>query len=184
MTALQEAARKALKALEVATTPLAKDRQEVLTAMYDLRTALAQQGELAEQMVSNTAMDYQLRALDICREAKKVSVSLVQRKLGLSYAAAQELCQSIVASGLVPGLPIAPSLIDVMAAAAQPVAPNHCEHALDMVVRELTDEGILEKAHRICWRYKHSSDPHHSDTYTFNKATMLDFVRAIEKAMG
>ena len=45
MTTLQEAARKALKALEVATTPLAKDRQEVLTAMYDLRTALAQHGE-------------------------------------------------------------------------------------------------------------------------------------------
>ena len=45
MTTLREAARKALKALEVATTPLAKDRQEVLTAMYDLRTALAQQGE-------------------------------------------------------------------------------------------------------------------------------------------
>ena len=45
MTTLQDAARKALKALEVATTPLAKDRQEVLTAMYDLRTALAQQRE-------------------------------------------------------------------------------------------------------------------------------------------
>ena len=45
MTTLQEAARKALKALEVATTPVAKDRQEVLTAMCDLRTALAQQRE-------------------------------------------------------------------------------------------------------------------------------------------
>ena len=121
MTTLQEAAQ--YRSLYELTGDI-KDFNTMLVP----RTALAQQGELAEQMVSNTAMDYQLRALDICRECKKVSVSLVQRKLGLSYAAAQELCQSIVASGLVPGLPIAPSLIDVMAAAAQPVdgcATNH-----------------------------------------------------------
>jgi hypothetical protein len=34
-------------------------------------------------------------------------------------------------------------------------------------------------AHRICWRYKHSSDPHHSHTYTFNRATLLAFADAI-----
>jgi predicted transcriptional regulator of viral defense system len=34
-------------------------------------------------------------------------------------------------------------------------------------------------AHRICWRYKHSSDPHHSHTYTFNQATLLAFADAI-----
>lgn len=31
----------------------------------------------------------------------------------------------------------------------------------------------LELAHRICWRYKHSS------TYTFNEATMLQFAEAL-----
>ena len=48
--------------------------------------------------------------------------------------------------------------------------------------QDLTDEEILKLAHRVCWKYKHSRDPHHSDTYTFNKHTMLDFARAIEKA--
>ena len=56
MTTLQDAARKALKALEVATTPLAKDRQEVLTAMCDLRTALAQHGEQPTQRQLDAAI--------------------------------------------------------------------------------------------------------------------------------
>lgn len=34
-------------------------------------------------------------------------------------------------------------------------------------------------AHRMCWRYKKSSDPAHSDTYTFNEATLRAFVEAI-----
>ena len=42
MTTLEQAARQALKALEVATTPLAKDRQEVLEAIASLRHALEQ----------------------------------------------------------------------------------------------------------------------------------------------
>ena len=42
MTILREAAQQALEALEVATTPLAKDRQEVLVAITALREALAQ----------------------------------------------------------------------------------------------------------------------------------------------
>lgn len=41
MSTLREAAEKALKALDVATTPLAKDRQEVLSAMAALRAELA-----------------------------------------------------------------------------------------------------------------------------------------------
>ena len=44
MTPKQEAAlRQALEALEVATTPLAKDRQEVLRARAAIREALAEQ---------------------------------------------------------------------------------------------------------------------------------------------
>jgi hypothetical protein len=42
MTDLEKAARMALEALEVATTPLAKDRQEVLRAQAALRQALEQ----------------------------------------------------------------------------------------------------------------------------------------------
>ena len=34
-------------------------------------------------------------------------------------------------------------------------------------------------AHRIAWRYKKSSDPSHSDTYTFNRETLLQFANAL-----
>ena len=44
----------------------------------------------------------------------------------------------------------------------------------------LTNYQITELAHRICWRYRHSSDPLHSHTYTFNRSTLLQFARAIE----
>jgi hypothetical protein len=37
----------------------------------------------------------------------------------------------------------------------------------------------LELAHRIAWRYKKSSDPAHSDTFTFNESTLLQFVDAL-----
>jgi len=46
---LREAAQQALEALEVATTPLAKDRQEVLRAREALRTALAEPEQEPEQ---------------------------------------------------------------------------------------------------------------------------------------
>jgi hypothetical protein len=40
--------------------------------------------------------------------------------------------------------------------------------------------GVVEElAHRMCWRYKHSSDPAHSHTYTFNRTTLLQFAGAL-----
>lgn len=42
-----------------------------------------------------------------------------------------------------------------------------------------TDEQIIDLAHRTAWRYKHSSDPHHSHTYTFNRQALLQFARGI-----
>lgn len=42
------------------------------------------------------------------------------------------------------------------------------------VLVPLTPEQIEEK----------SSDPHHSDTYLFNRHTLIDFVRAITNAQG
>ena len=42
---------------------------------------------------------------------------------------------------------------------------------------------ILEIAHRTAWKYKKSSDPHHSDTYTFNEHTLIDFVHKVTREM-
>jgi hypothetical protein len=44
--------------------------------------------------------------------------------------------------------------------------------------KPLTDEQIEAIGHRKAWRYKHSSDPAHSSTYTFNRVCLLDFARA------
>ena len=46
----------------------------------------------------------------------------------------------------------------------------------------MTDDEILEVAHRMAWRYKKSSDPNHSDTYTFNRTTLLEFARKLMAA--
>ena len=51
----------------------------------------------------------------------------------------------------------------------------------------MTDYEVLELAHRVCWKYKQSKDPNHSDTYTFNAETMKEFVRIMrlmEKPSG
>jgi hypothetical protein len=47
----------------------------------------------------------------------------------------------------------------------------------------LTDEEMVAIAHRKCWEYRHSSDPHHSHTYKFNHSTLTDFRCAIEAAL-
>jgi hypothetical protein len=47
---------------------------------------------------------------------------------------------------------------------------------------DLQWEQVEALGHRMAWRYKKSSDPHHSDTYTFNRATLEDFAEAIWKA--
>lgn len=44
---------------------------------------------------------------------------------------------------------------------------------------KLSDDEILTAGHRLAWRYKHSNDPAHSSTYTFNHACLLQFARAI-----
>lgn len=43
----------------------------------------------------------------------------------------------------------------------------------------ITDHEIETLAHRMCWRYKKSSDPHHSSTYTFNRVTLQEFARKL-----
>lgn len=46
----------------------------------------------------------------------------------------------------------------------------------------MTKDQIEALAHRECWRYKKSSDPHHSDTYTFNTVTLHQFARKLVDA--
>jgi len=40
--------------------------------------------------------------------------------------------------------------------------------------------NILEIARHTAWRYKKSSDPNHSDTYTFNERKMIDFAQKVK----
>lgn len=46
---------------------------------------------------------------------------------------------------------------------------------------EVPEADIEKIAHRKAWRYRHSTDKHHSHTYTFNKHTLIDFVRAVRQ---
>ena len=43
----------------------------------------------------------------------------------------------------------------------------------------MNEAQIEALAHRMCWRYKHSSDPKHSHTYLFNRSTLLQFAQAV-----
>ena len=43
----------------------------------------------------------------------------------------------------------------------------------------MNDDEILKLAHGTAWKYKHSTDPHHSHTYTFNNMCMIDFARKV-----
>jgi hypothetical protein len=47
-----------------------------------------------------------------------------------------------------------------------------------------SDAEIESLGHRMAWRYKFSSDPAHSHTYTFNGMCLLDFARAIIALFG
>ena len=103
--------------------------------------------------------------------------ALIEAEAGLEFAAAQ-LPQT---TGFVPAHVAALQIVRaaLSTAAAQPPAlpPG-------WVAVPLTTEQIEAIAHRTAWRYKKSSDPHHSDTYTFNRHTLIDFVRAITNAQG
>lgn len=67
-------------------------------------------------------------------------------------------------------------------AAEQALAAHRAQAASPhQVAQPLTDEQIEALAHRIAWRYKKSSDPHHSDTYTFNRDTLIQFAAEIGK---
>lgn len=59
----------------------------------------------------------------------------------------------------------------------------HVAEAVAAILRKRKPPTITEDiegfARITAWRYKRSKDPHHSDTYTFNRSTLLDFVRKL-----
>lgn len=70
----------------------------------------AMRAQAAPAAVTSPLTKLQRKAIAICFTSDKVSVSEVQRKLSISYADAQTLCQSIVDLGLTDELELAPSL--------------------------------------------------------------------------
>ena len=73
--------------------------------------------------------------------------------------------------------------------------PAHAGGAVPVIVEPSTDpvqpdtansaefDGIEKLAHRMAWRYKHSSDSRDIE-YTFNSATLHQFVRAVAAMKG
>lgn len=70
----------------------------------------AMRAQAAHAAVASPLTKLQRKAIAVCFTSDKVSVSEVQRKLSISYADAQTLCQSIVDLGLTDELELAPSL--------------------------------------------------------------------------
>ena len=70
----------------------------------------AMRAQAAPAAVASPLTKLQRKAIAVCFTSEKVSVSAVQRKLSISYADAQTLCQSIVDLGLTDELELAPSL--------------------------------------------------------------------------
>lgn len=75
--------------------------------------------------------------------------------------------REIVYAMALPGLRNAATLLRTLATQAQQPIPA---------------EDVEFLAHRIAWRYKMSTDRRHSDTYTFNRATLLQFAEALRRA--
>lgn len=91
----------------------AKGRHAIGTVLRELHPQAEPTRQPADDTAAEAPMplsDLQHRALAICQRSAKVSVSEVQRKLAIGYAQAHELCQSLINSGHVPGMPISPSL--------------------------------------------------------------------------
>ena len=89
--------------------------QDMLEPIHNLiRDAIdadrAMRAQAAPAAVASPLTKLQRKAIDVCFTSDKVSVSEVQRKLSISYADAQTLCQSIVDLGLTDELELAPSL--------------------------------------------------------------------------
>lgn len=97
--------------------------------------------QAAPAAVASPLTELQRKAIAVCFTSDKVSVSEVQRKLSISYADAQTLCQSIVDLGLTDELELAPSL--KRGAPAPHPAPAAQGDALDAALIEALERVYL-----------------------------------------
>ncbi len=86
------------------------DKIEIYAAALQSDINSAMRAQAAPAAVASPLTKLQRKAIAVCFTSDKVSVSEVQRKLSISYADAQTLCQSIVDLGLTDELELAPSL--------------------------------------------------------------------------
>ena len=126
--------------------------QDMLEPIHNLiRDAIdadrAMRAQAAPAAVASPLTKLQRKAIAVCFTSEKVSVSEVQRKLSISYADAQTLCQSIVDLGLTDELELAPSL--KRGAPAPHPAPVAQGDALDAEVKEMREALIDAAAHLI-----------------------------------
>lgn len=107
----------------------------------EIENALASAAQAAPAAVASPLTKLQRKAIAVCFTSDKVSVSEVQRKLSISYADAQTLCQSIVDLGLTDELELAPSL--KRGASAPHPAPVAQGDALDAALIEALERVYL-----------------------------------------
>lgn len=117
----------------------------------------AMRAQAAPAAVASPLTKLQRKAIAVCFTSDKVSVSEVQRKLSISYADAQTLCQSIVDLGLTDELELAPSLKQRGAPAPQaaPVAQGDALPREDfawMVVQEACETEPADEDDPECIR--------------------------------
>ena len=72
------------------------------------------------------------------------------------------------------GVDAASGLVHTVIGTAGNVSDVTQAHAL------LHGDEIAALARKKAWRYRMSSDPHHSSTYTFNQQALVDFAQAVE----
>ena len=116
-------------------------------------TTITSASQSAPAAVASPLTKLQRKAIAVCFTSDKVSVSEVQRKLSISYADAQTLCQSIVDLGLTDELELAPSLKQRGAPAPQaaPVAQGDALPREEFAARLLLGvRGSRRVARRSC----------------------------------
>lgn len=133
------------------------DKIEIYAAALQSDINSAMRAQAAPAAVASPLTKLQRKAIAVCFTSDKVSVSEVQRKLSISYADAQTLCQSIVDLGLTDELELASSLKQRGAPAPQaaPVAQGDAlprEEFAWMVVQEACETEPADEDDPECIR--------------------------------
>lgn len=130
------------------------------------------EGEAAPAAVAATLTKLQRKAIAVCFTSDKVSISEVQRKLSISYADAQTLCQSVVDLGLADELELAPSL-KRGAPAPQPAPVAQGDALTDTYVQKVPD-----KCDRIVWRGRYYHLPIDAAEHSYTEPSPMAKVAA------